>query len=227
MSRALHEKPELTNARADFYGRMAEQKMTLLWEVLNTLLAEAPVTAAVPHKWDYDLRRPYIMESADIISAEEVERRVMVLKTLDWKRNPASPRPCTPACSCHAWRNAPAHRHCPVLRFIVEGTGAYTALNGEKAYMEVGDLIGHPGCGNDHGHDGDVPVVWLDGLDIPLVRHLGLARRTLPRSEFPQGRRRAITWRDTAATCGRSAKRRDRQIHQCSTIPTSDARHAG
>jgi len=72
MSRALHEKPELTNARADFYGRMAEQKMTPLWEVLHTLLAEAPVTDAVPHKWDYDLCRPYIMESADIISAEYI-----------------------------------------------------------------------------------------------------------------------------------------------------------
>ncbi len=40
MSRALHEKPELTNARADFYGRMAEQSMTPLWEVLHTLLSE-------------------------------------------------------------------------------------------------------------------------------------------------------------------------------------------
>ncbi|MEK9647202.1 MAG: gentisate 1,2-dioxygenase, partial [Alphaproteobacteria bacterium] len=80
MARALHEKPELTNARADFYGRMAAQNMTPLWEVLHTLLAVEPVTDATPHKWDYDLCRPYIMESADIISAEEAERRVMVLE---------------------------------------------------------------------------------------------------------------------------------------------------
>ena len=70
---------------------------------------------------------------------------------------------------------APAHRHSPcALRFIVEGTGAYTAINGEKSYMEVGDLILTPSwVWHDHGHDGDVPVVWLDGLDIPLVRQLG------------------------------------------------------
>mgnify|MGYP001159459053 FL=1 len=192
MSRALHEKPELTNARADFYGRMAEQKMTPLWEVLHTLLAEAPVTDAVPHKWDYDLCRPYIMESADIISAEEAERRVMVLE------NPGLEEKSCITEALYAGLQlimpgevAPAHRHSPcALRFIVEGTGAYTALNGEKAYMEVGDLILTPSwVWHDHGHDGDVPVVWLDGLDIPLVRHLGpVFAEPYPESEFPQGR---------------------------------------
>ena len=192
MSRALHEKPELTNARADFYGRMAEQSMTPLWEVLHTLLAEAPVTEATPHKWDYDLCRPYIMESADVISAEEAERRVMVLEnpTLEGR-----------SCITEALyaglqlimpgEVAPAHRHSPAaLRFIVEGSGAYTAINGEKAYMEVGDLILTPSwVWHDHGHDGDVPVVWLDGLDIPLVRHLGpVFAEPYPEAEFPKGR---------------------------------------
>ena len=90
MSSALHEKPAMTNTRADFYGRMAEQNMTPLWEVLHTLLAEEPVTDAVPHKWDYDECRPYIMESADIISAEEAERRVMVLQNPGLEGRPAA-----------------------------------------------------------------------------------------------------------------------------------------
>ena len=192
MSRALHEKPELTNARADFYGRMAEHNMTPLWEVLHKLLSEAPVTDAVPHKWDYDLCRPYIMESAEIISAEEAERRVLVLE---------NPGLVDKSCITEALyaglqlimpgEVAPAHRHSPcALRFIVEGSGAYTAINGEKAYMEVGDLILTPSwVWHDHGHDGDVPVVWLDGLDIPLVRHLGpVFAEPYPDLEFPQGR---------------------------------------
>ena len=192
MNRALHEKPELTNARADFYGRMAEQSMTPLWEVLHTLLSDAPVTDATPHKWDYDLCRPYIMESADVISAAEAERRVMVLEnpTLEGR-----------SCITEALyaglqlimpgEVAPAHRHSPAaLRFIVEGSGAYTAINGEKAYMEVGDLILTPSwVWHDHGHDGDVPVVWLDGLDIPLVRHLGpVFAEPYPEAAFPEGR---------------------------------------
>lgn len=192
MSRALHEKPQLTNARADFYARMATTNMTPLWEVLHTLLSTQPVTAATPHKWDYDVCRPYIMESADMISAAEAERRVMVLEnpTLEGK-----------SCITEALyaglqlimpgEVAPAHRHSPAaLRFIVEGTGAFTAINGEKAYMEVGDLILTPSwVWHDHGHEGDVPVVWLDGLDIPLIRYLGpVFAEPYPDAEFPQGR---------------------------------------
>ena len=172
MSRALHEKPEMTNTRADFYGRMAEENMTPLWEVLHTLLASEPVTDAIPYKWDYDVCRPYIMESADVISAEEAERRVLVLQ------NPGMEGRSCISESLYGGLQlimpgeiAPAHRHSPcALRFIVEGTGAYTAINGEKSYMEVGDLILTPSwVWHDHGHDGDVPVVWLDVLDTPLV----------------------------------------------------------
>ena len=39
--------------------------------------------------------------------------------------------------------------------------------------MEPGDLIITPPMHwHDHGHEGREPVVWLDGLDIPLVRSL-------------------------------------------------------
>ena len=66
-------------------------------------------------------------------------------------------------------------RHSPAaLRFIVEGDGAYTAINGEKAPMKPGELILTPsGVWHDHGNEGTTPVVWLDGLDIPLIRFLG------------------------------------------------------
>lgn len=192
MNRALHEKPRMTNTRADFYARMAAKNMTPLWEVLQDLLAVEPVTAATPHKWDYAECRPFIMEAADVISAEEAERRVMVLEnpTLEGR-----------SCITEALyaglqlimpgEVAPAHRHSPAaLRFIVEGSGAYTAINGEKAYMEVGDLILTPSwVWHDHGHDGEAPVVWLDGLDIPLVRHLGpVFAEPYPETEFPAGR---------------------------------------
>lgn len=191
MSRALHEKPELTNARADYYGRIEAHSMTPLWEVLHTLLAVEPVTEATPHMWQYDTVRPYVLESADVISAEEAERRVLVLE------NPTMQGKSCITEALYAGLQlimpgevAPAHRHSPAaLRFIVEGSGAYTALNGEKAYMEPGDLILTPSwVWHDHGHDGDVPVVWLDGLDIPLVRYLGpVFAEPYPESRFPDG----------------------------------------
>ena len=67
---------------------------------------------------------------------------------------------------------APAHRHTQsALRFIIEGHGAYTAVEGERTMMEPGDFVITPSwTWHDHGNDTDQPMVWLDGLDIPIVR---------------------------------------------------------
>lgn len=67
---------------------------------------------------------------------------------------------------------APSHRHTQsALRFIVEGQGAYTAVDGERTTMHPGDFIITPSwTWHDHGSEADGPVVWLDGLDIPMVR---------------------------------------------------------
>ena len=67
---------------------------------------------------------------------------------------------------------APAHRHSQsALRFIIEGHGAYTAVEGERTMMEPGDFVITPSwTWHDHGNDTDQPMVWLDGLDIPIVR---------------------------------------------------------
>jgi len=69
---------------------------------------------------------------------------------------------------------APSHRHTQsALRFIVEGDGAYTAVDGEKTTMRPGDFVITPSwTWHDHGNDSAEPMVWLDGLDIPLVRML-------------------------------------------------------
>src|SRR3546814_4835490 len=69
---------------------------------------------------------------------------------------------------------APSHRHTQsALRFVVEGSGAFTAVDGEKTIMEEGDFIITPSwTWHDHGNDSDRPMVWMDGLDIPLVQAL-------------------------------------------------------
>ena len=66
---------------------------------------------------------------------------------------------------------APPHRHvAAALRFIIEGDGAYTAVDGERTYMKPGDFVITPAwTWHDHGHDGEGPMVWLDGLDMHIV----------------------------------------------------------
>ena len=69
---------------------------------------------------------------------------------------------------------APSHRHTQsALRFVLEGHGAYTAVDGERTTMSPGDfVITPPWSWHDHGNQSDEPMVWLDGLDIPLVNFL-------------------------------------------------------
>ena len=69
---------------------------------------------------------------------------------------------------------ARAHRHsAAALRLIIEGKGGYTVVNGERVPMYPGDLVLTPNwCWHDHANDTDAPMIWLDGLDTPLVRML-------------------------------------------------------
>ena len=53
---------------------------------------------------------------------------------------------------------------------MLEGSGAYTAVEGERTTMNPGDFILTPSWTyHDHGNPSDGPMVWLDGLDIPIV----------------------------------------------------------
>jgi gentisate 1,2-dioxygenase len=147
-----------------------------------------PTTPCVPALWQYEKIRPFIMRSGEVITAEEAVRRVLILE------NPALPGSSSITQSLYAGLQlimpgevAPSHRHTQsALRFIVEGSGAYTAVNGERTTMRPGDFIITPSMTwHDHGNVADVPVVWLDGLDIPLIRYLdaGFAENSVEKSQ--------------------------------------------
>lgn len=162
--------------REAYYERIAESDLSPLWEVNKRLVPPMPAIEAKPHLWDYQALRSSLLESGDLISAKEAQRRVLILE------NPGLNNTHRITESLFAGLQlilpgevAPAHRHSPsALRFIVEGEGAYTAVNGEKSYMKPGDFIITPSwTWHDHGHEGDGPVVWLDGLDIPMVAAFG------------------------------------------------------
>ena len=158
--------------RNDYYRRLDPHAMAPLWEVLGDLVTPSPAGRCRPACWRYADIRSLLLESGDIISAREAERRVLVLE------NPGLRGESRITTSLYAGLQlilpgeiAPAHRHTQTaLRFVVEGEGAYTAVDGEKAVMREGDFIITPsGTWHDHGNEADRPVVWLDGLDIPIV----------------------------------------------------------
>ena len=167
-------------ARQTFYDAIAQHSMTPLWEVLHALVPPAPQTPCQPALWRYADIKPFLMQSGTLITAEEAVRRVLILE------NPALRGQSCITQSLYAGLQvimpgevAPSHRHTQsALRFVVEGQGAYTAVDGERTRMQPGDFIITPSwTWHDHGHDGqrgavehDQPVVWLDGLDIPMLR---------------------------------------------------------
>ena len=169
------EPTNLEAARDDFYDRLAPESLAPLWKVLAALVTPAPRTPAVAAAWSFDRVRPLLMEAGELITAAEAERRVLILE------NPALPGQSRITSTLYAGLQlilpgevAPAHRHTQnALRFIMAGDGAFTALGGERAYMHQYDLILTPAwLWHDHGNETDQPMIWLDGLDIPLVQML-------------------------------------------------------
>ena len=171
---------KINDVRAEFYQRIDKHHLFPLWEQLHNLVPKEPADACVGALWRYRELRPYLTEAGRLITAEEAIRRVLVLE------NPAIRGAASITTSLYAGLQmilpgeiAPSHRHSQsALRFVVEGRGAYTAVDGERTTMEPGDFIITPSwTWHDHGNpteaEGGEPVIWLDGLDIPMVRFFG------------------------------------------------------
>jgi gentisate 1,2-dioxygenase len=174
--------------RQQLYRDMAPLNLTPLWEVLHALVPRQPDTPCVPAIWRYEEVRPFLMRASQAITAEEAVRRVLILE------NPALRGQSAVTQSLYAGLQlilpgevAPSHRHTQsALRFIVEGSGAYTAVDGERTTMRPGDFIITPSwTWHDHGNDANEPVVWLDGLDIPMIRFFdaGFAENNASKSQ--------------------------------------------
>lgn len=153
-----------------------ETHVAPLWE--HVTAHKPPAGGAPPHLWRWRTLRPLISETLKITSPAAVERRVLSLI------NPASrsaeddstTRNINAALQILApGEAARPHRHSMnALRYVLEGSGAATVVDGKECPMAEGDLILTPGwCWHGHVHRGNAPVIWLDVLDVPLHRYLG------------------------------------------------------
>lgn len=160
----------------EFYDRLPALHYEPLWRISGALTPQ-PTTAMRPHLWRYAEARALIEEAGSVITAEDANRRVLAFRN--------------PGCAAHEiarvtdtlWAAiqvvlpgeiAPAHRHTPAaLRFVIEGSGGYTTVDDEQYEMNPGDRILTPNwTWHSHGHTGDAPMIWLDGLDLPLAHSL-------------------------------------------------------
>jgi gentisate 1,2-dioxygenase len=127
-----------------------------------------------PFLWRWPEVEPLVLKSGELVTPDrDVERRTMRLATPGLERG--TTHTLTTALQLLLpGECAPAHRHTPTaIRWILKGNGAYTTVEGDKCYMEPGDLILTPSwTWHDHANEGTEPMIWLDGLDVPLVRYL-------------------------------------------------------
>jgi len=178
--------PKFNPDLAGFSREIGTHNLAPLWE---RALRMQPGSSCVPALWRYADTRPLLARAADLITAQAAERRVLVLE------NPARRGSYQITQSLFAGLQiilpgeiAPSHRHTPnALRFIIEGEGAYTTVDGERIEMAPGDFVVTPNWAwHDHGNTGSGPVVWLDGLDTPFTQFFGaMFRENHPQESQP------------------------------------------
>lgn len=161
----------------EYRDALAQAGVAPLWPMMRNVLPHgAPRPVTQPGFWRYAALRPLLLRAGELTPVEKAERRVLVLS--DPGRGVGAMQA---TASIYLGMQlllpgevAPAHVHTPsATRIIVEGTGGYTVVDGERLPMEEGDLVLTPGGDwHDHGHDGQGLVVWLDALDLPVFYYL-------------------------------------------------------
>lgn len=159
-----------------FAQQVGRAHLVPLWDIMRGMLPPEPQPQALPHHWRLGDWRPPLIDAATLVTAEAAERRVLLLE------NPAYAGEYRVAATMHAGlqllapgETAKPHRHSQAaLRFVIEGAGAHTSVDGVRQEMQPGDFILTPAfTWHEHENPGTAPMIWLDGLDLPLVRLLG------------------------------------------------------
>jgi gentisate 1,2-dioxygenase len=143
-----------------------------LWE--NTAAHRMREGGPAPDHWQWKHIRPLVEDALNVASPAAIERRVLSL--VDPKGDGGTTTNLSAALQIlKPGERARPHRHTMnALRFVIEGSGASTIVDGKDCPMEEGDLVITPGwTWHEHVHRGSAPIIWLDALDVPLHRYLG------------------------------------------------------
>jgi len=133
-------------------------------------------TSEAPYLWKWEELLDGLMKASETIGIEQAERRAIQLVSPHLPIKSPSHTLQFSFSIVNPGEVARAHRHnMAAIRFVVQGKGAYTAVDGEKFPMAEGDLILTPNwTWHDHHNESEDPIIWLDGLDGPLIRSLNV-----------------------------------------------------
>lgn len=158
------------------YTGLTAAALQPLWTIAEELLTPCPRPAAVPWLWPGETMKPLAREAIRLVPVERGgERRVLALANPGLGGRPYAVGTLWGALQCLGPREvAPAHRHTPgAIRFVMEGEGVWTTVEGDACDMQPGDLVLTPANKwHDHTNGGDSEMFWFDGLDLPIIAAL-------------------------------------------------------
>lgn len=157
-------------------AEMEAANLQPLWDRYHDLLPEEPAAPDRPMIWRWRDLGPFIDRAARDVDMKDAERRVLMLVNPDFGGKVTTTTNLFAGIQIlEPGERARAHRHTPsAMRFILEGGGGATIVNGQPCPMFPGDLILTPNWAwHEHVNDSDARIVWLDALDVPLAHGLG------------------------------------------------------
>jgi gentisate 1,2-dioxygenase len=171
-----------------YYAEIDKVHLQPLWEMTG-LLTSAPKVKAVPYRWTATELQHCAARAGDLVPIDRGgDRRVLAMSNPGLNGAPYVSNTMWAAVQyLQPGEVAPAHRHTPsALRFVLEGDGVYTLLDGDPVAMARGDLVLTPSwVFHEHHNPSPDPMMWLDVLDLPLVATLDAVFFELPESSEP------------------------------------------
>ncbi|GFZ98393.1 cupin domain-containing protein [Nesterenkonia alkaliphila] len=167
--------PEEQRRLDELYAKFEASHMVPLWTEIGDLMPQVPKPAAIPYTWRWQDLLPLAEDAGELVPVGRGgERRAIALANPGLGGRPyISPTLWCAIQYLGPKEVAPEHRHSQnAFRFVVEGEGVWTVVNGDPVRMSRGDFLLTPGW-NFHGHynESDAPMAWIDGLDIPFVHY--------------------------------------------------------
>lgn len=163
--------PDREQALQQFYQHAEQLALSPHW--LQGGTKPFPRAEVRPWLWRWRDLRAALFRAADVMPlGGDTERRALTMKNPTLRNARGTTSTLVSAVQLiYPGEEAPSHRHTnAALRFIIEGSGAYTVVNGQPVSMEPGDFLLTPSWAwHGHTHEGSEPMVWLDVLDAPLI----------------------------------------------------------
>jgi gentisate 1,2-dioxygenase len=164
--------PPATPELEDLYRGFEKELLVPLWTRIGDLMPQQPTSKAQPHRWEWKNLLELAARSGDLVPVGRGgERRAIALANPSLGGRPyATPTLWAAIQYLMPGEDAPEHRHTQnAFRFVVEGSGVWTVVEGDPVPMRRGDFLPQAGM-NWHAHHNSAaqPMAWIDGLDIPF-----------------------------------------------------------